>query len=98
MFPGQRHVGRIQLRHHPAADEPQVRAQGAARHAGQARRAAGEPLGHRRVQQHLRHRVQAQADAEVGELARGPQQVLRPLLLLRRHPGDHVPGERGGLR
>jgi hypothetical protein len=46
------------------------------------------------MQQHLRHRVQAQADAEVGELARGPQQVLRPFFLLRRYLGDHVPGER----
>ena len=64
MFPRQRHIGRIQLRHHPAADEPQVRPQRPPCHAGQARRAPGEPLGHRRVQQHLRHRVQAQADAE----------------------------------
>ena len=61
-LPGQRQVRRIQLRHDPAADEPQVRAQRPPRHAGQARRAPGEPLGHRRVQQHLRHRLQAQPD------------------------------------
>ena len=57
-LPGQRHVGRIQLRYHPAADEPQVSAQRPPRHAGQPRRAPGEPLGHGRVQQHLRHRLQ----------------------------------------
>jgi hypothetical protein len=97
-FPWQRRIGRIQVRHHPAADEPQVRPQGPPRDAGQARRAPGEPLGHRGVQQHLRHRVQAQAGAEAGELARGPQQALRPLLALRRHLRDHVPGERSRLR
>jgi hypothetical protein len=32
------------------------------------------------VQHHLRHRVQAQADTEIGKLARGSQQVLRPPL------------------
>ena len=98
MFPRQRHIRRIQLRHHPAADEPQVGAQRPPRHGRQPWRAPGEPLGHRRMQQHLRHRVQAQADAEVGELARGPQQVLRPLLPLRRHLPDHAPGERRRLR
>ena len=61
-LPGQRQVRRVELRHHPAADEPQVRAQRAARHARQPRRAPGEPLGGRRVQQHLRHRLQAQPD------------------------------------
>jgi hypothetical protein len=58
-FPGQRHIRRIQLRHGTPADEPQVRAQRPPRRPGQARRAPGEPLGHRRVQQHLRHRLKA---------------------------------------
>ena len=82
-LPGQRQVRRIQLRHDPAADEPQVRAQRPPCHAGQARRAPGEPLGHRRVQQHLRHRLKAQPEAVISELARRPQQVLRPLPPLR---------------
>jgi hypothetical protein len=43
-FPRQRQVRGIELRHHPAADEPQVRAQRAARRAGQSRRAPREPL------------------------------------------------------
>jgi hypothetical protein len=72
-FPGQRRVHRIQLRHDPAADEPQVRAQRPPRHPGQARRAPGEPLGHRRVQQHPGNRLKAQPGTEVGELARRPQ-------------------------
>ena len=59
---GQRRIRRGQLRHHPAGDEPQVRAQRPPRHAGQPRRARGEPLDHRRVQQHLRHRVQPEPD------------------------------------
>ena len=83
-LPGQRHVLRIQLRHHPAADEPQVRPQRPPRHAGQPRRAPGEPLDHRRVQQHLRCRVQAERDRVIGEPGRRPQQVLRPLLPARR--------------
>ena len=58
-FPGQRQIRGIQVRHHAAADEPQVRAQRAARHAGQARRTPGEPLGHRRMQHHPRRQVQA---------------------------------------
>ena len=93
-LPRQRKIRRIELRHHPAADEPQVRAQRPPRHAGQPRRAPGEPLGHGRVQQHLRHRLQPQPDAVVGELARRPQQVLRPLPPRRSRLGDHVPGER----
>jgi len=52
---GQRRVGRDELRHHATGDEPQVRAQRPAGHGGQARRVRGEPLGHRRVQQHRRH-------------------------------------------
>ena len=98
VFPRQRRIRRGQLRDHPAGDEPQVRAQRAARHPGQARRAAREPLDHRRVQQYLRHRVQAQPDRVVRELRRGPQQVLGPLPPARGHRRDHVPGERGGLR
>ena len=66
--------------------------------AGQARRAPGEPLGYRRVQHHLRHRLQAQPDRVIGELARRPQQVLGPLLPARLHRRDHVPGERRRLR
>ena len=38
-IPGQRHIGRIQLRHDTAAGEPLVGAQRAARHPGQSRRA-----------------------------------------------------------
>ena len=85
-------VRRVEVRHGPAADEPQVRAQRPPRRPGQARRAAGEPLGRRRVQQHLRHRLQAQPDAVVGELARRPQQALRPLPSRRPRPRDHAPG------
>ena len=92
--PGQRQISRIQPRHHPAADKPQVRPQCPPRHAGQARCAPGEPLGHRRMQYYLRDRVQAQPDRVIGELARRPQQVLRPLPALRARLGDHVPGER----
>jgi len=97
-LPGQRHVGRIQLRHHLAADEPQVRPQRPPRHAGQARRSPGEPLGRRGVQHYLWHRLQAERNRVIGELARGPQQVLRPLLPLRCHLPDHVPGERRRLQ
>ena len=79
-------------------EEPQVRAQRAPRHAGQARRVRGEPLDHRRVQQHLRHRLQAQPDPVAGELARGPQQVLRPVPPARRRAGSRQPGEHGRLR
>ena len=82
-FPGQRQVRRIQVRHHPAADEPQVGAQRPPRHPRQPRRAPGEPLGYRRVQHHLRHRLQAQPERVIGQLARRPQQVLRPLPPLR---------------
>ena len=60
-LPGQRQVRRIQLRDDPAADEPQVRAQRPPRRRRQSRRAPGEPLDRRRVQQHLRHRLQARA-------------------------------------
>jgi hypothetical protein len=42
--------------------------------------------------------VQAQPETEVGELARRPQQVLRPFLAARGHRRDHLPGERRGLR
>ena len=96
-LPGQRQVCRIQLRHHPAADEPQVRAQRPPRRARQARRAPGEPLGHRRVQQHLRHRLQAQPDRPVSQLPGRPQQVLRPLPPGRRRQRHDLPGERRRL-
>jgi hypothetical protein len=93
-LPGQRHVMRIQLRHDTPADEPLIGAQRAARRPGQARRAAGEPLDHRRVEYHLRCQVQAQRRRVIRELARRPQQVLRPLPPLRPGPGDRLPGER----
>jgi hypothetical protein len=48
--------------------------------AGFARRAPGEPLGDRRVQQHPRNRLKAQPAAVISELARRPQQVFRALL------------------
>ena len=54
----------------PPADEPQVRAQRPPRRAGQAGRAPGEPLGHRRVQHRLRRRIQAQPERIIGEPAR----------------------------
>ena len=47
---------------------------------------------------HLRHQVQAQRRCVVGELPRGPQQVLRPLPPRRRRLRDHVPCERRRLR
>ena len=97
-LPGQRQVRRIELGHHPAPGEPQVRAQRAARRTRQPRRAPGEPLGGRRVQQHLRHRLQPQPDCPVREPARRPQQVLRPFPAFRPGPGDHVPRERGRRR
>jgi hypothetical protein len=56
---GQRRISRIHLRHRPAGGQPLVRAQRAARHPGQPRRAASEPLDHRRVEHDLGHRVQA---------------------------------------
>ena len=43
-FPGQRQIRRIQVRHHRAADEPQVRAQRPPCHPGQPGSAPGEPL------------------------------------------------------
>ena len=92
--PRQRQVRRVKVRDNPAADEPQVRAQRLPRRTRQARRAAGEPLSRRRVQQHLRHRLQPQPKTVVRELAGRPQQVLRPLPPLRGRPRDHVPGER----
>jgi hypothetical protein len=95
---GQRRVRRIELRDHPAGDIPQVRPQRPPGHAGQARRVRGEPLDHRRVQQHLRRRLQAQPGAVAGELPRGPQQVLRPLPPGRRRGRHDLPGERGRLR
>ena len=64
---GQRHVRRGQRRDNPAGQEPQVRAQRPPRHAGQARCVRGEPLDHRGVQQHLRHRIQAQPGRPVRE-------------------------------
>ena len=82
-LPRQRQISRIQLRHDPPADEPQVRAQRAARHARQPRRAPGEPLGNRRVQHHPGHQVQAQRRRVIGEFPHCPQQVLRPLPPLR---------------
>ena len=97
-LPGQRHISRVQLRHHPAADEPLVGPQRPARHPGQPRRAAGEPLDHRRVQHHLRRQVQAQRRGVIGEPARRPQQVLRPFLPARPRRRDHLPGERRGRR
>jgi hypothetical protein len=95
---GQRRVRRAQLRHHRAGEEPQVRAQRPAGHPGQARGVRGEPLDHRRVQQHLGDRIQAQADREIRQPGRRPQQVLRPLPSPRRRPPDHRPGEPGRQR
>jgi len=70
---GQRHVSRVQLRHHLAGDEPLVGAQasGAPPRTGPAR-AAGEPLDHRRVQHRLRRQFQAHRGRVVGQLSRRP--------------------------
>ena len=68
------------------------------RRARQARRAPGEPLSGRRVQHHLRHRLQPEPDRVIGELAHGPQQVLRTLPPARRRQRHHLPGERRRLR
>ena len=92
-LPRQRHVRRIQLRHRPAADEPQVGAQCPARHAGQPRRACA-------VNRSITDGCSStsgtasrpSADAVVGELGRRPQQVLRPLLLRPAPPGRPRPG------
>jgi len=95
---GQRQVRRMQLRDNMPGDEPQVRAQRPPGHAGQARRVRGEPLDYRLVQQQLRDRLQPEADRPVGEPARGPQQVFRPLPAVRAGGGHDLPGERRGLR
>jgi Rhodopirellula transposase DDE domain len=97
-FPRQRRVGRVKMRHHAAADEPQVRPQRPPRRRRQAGRAPGEPLGCRRVQHHLRHQVKAQRRRVIGELTGRPQQVLRPFPALRPGARDHVVGERRPLR
>jgi hypothetical protein len=97
-LPRQRHAGRIQVRHHAAGDEPLVGAQRPPRHPGQARRAAGEPLDHRRVEHDPGLQVQAQRRRVIREPARRPQQVLRPLPPFRGHRRDHAPGERRPLR
>jgi hypothetical protein len=89
-LPGQRRVRGSQCGNDTAGQKPQVGAQRAARRAGQARSADREPPGHRGMQQHLRDRIQAQADRVISELARRPQQALRPLPAARRH---HYPGE-----
>jgi hypothetical protein len=94
---GQRRVRRVQVRHHPPRDEPQVRAQRAAGRPGQPRRVRGEPLDHRRVQQHGRHRLQLQPDAVTGELPGRPQQVPGPVPAVRPARRHHLPGERCGL-
>ena len=47
---------------------------------------------------HLRRCPQPQPDRVVGQLARGPQQVLRTLLPARPHRRDHIPGEHRRLR
>ena len=95
---GQRRVRRGQRGNDRPGQEPQVRAKRPPRHGGQPGRVRGEPLDHRRVQQHLRDRLQAQPGAPVREPARCPQQVLRPLPPARRGRGHHVPGEPRGLR
>ena len=87
-----------ELRDHLPGQEPQVGPQRPPRHARQPGRVRGEPLDHRRVQQHLRDRLQAQPDRPVREPARRPQQVLRPLPPARRRLAHHGPGERRGLR
>jgi hypothetical protein len=95
---GQRHIGRVQVRHHLPGDEPQAGAQRPPRRPGQARPVRGEALDHRRVQQHLRHRVQPDEDAVAGELAGRPQQVLGPVPAQRPARRDDLPGERRCLR
>jgi hypothetical protein len=72
-LPWQRQVRRVELRDDPPADEPQVRAQRAARRLRQARRAPGEPLSGRRVQHYLRHQVGARR----GERALGRGRMSR---------------------
>jgi len=47
---GQGRISRVQVRHHLAGGEPQVRPQRPPRRPRQARPVRGEPLGHRRVQ------------------------------------------------
>ena len=95
---GQRRVGRDQLRHNGTRQEPQVRAQRPAGRPRQPRRVRGEPLDHRRVQQHPRRRLQAQPDAVPGELPGRPQQVLGPVPAGRAGCGHDLPGERRRLR
>ncbi len=94
---GQRRIRRAQLRNDGPGQEPQVRPQYPAGRPGQARRAGGEPLDHRRVQQHLRYRLQAQPCPVSGELPRGPQQVLGPVPAIRSRLPDDGAGE-GGSR
>ena len=95
---GQRRISGVQVRHHLAGDEPQVGAQRPPRRPGDPRRVRGEPLDHRRVQQHPGHRLHAQPDRPAGELARRPQQALRPVPAPGRGSGDHLPGELRGRR
>ncbi len=95
---GQRRVRRAQLGDYLAGEEPQVRAQRPAGRPGQPRRVRGEPLDHRRVQQHARHRLQAQPGRPAGQLPGRPQQVLGPVPPGWRRPGHDSPRERGCLR
>ena len=88
-LPGQRRVRGSQRGNDTAGQKPQVGAQRAACRAGQAGRADGESLDHRGRQQHRRDRVQAERDRVIGELARRPQQSLRPLPAARRHLSHH---------
>ena len=97
-FPGQRRIHGSQRRGDPAGQEPQVGPQRPARRTGQPWRADREPLDHRRMKQHPRHRFQATADRVIGELSRRPQQALRPFPAVRRRPGHHRPGEIRSLR
>jgi hypothetical protein len=76
-LPRQRRILRVQGRDDGPAEEPQVRAQRPPGGPGQARRVHSESPGHRRVQQHLRRRIQAERDRPAGQLAGGPQQVTR---------------------
>jgi hypothetical protein len=90
---GQRLIRRVQVRDDLARDEPQVGAQGTAGRPGDARSVRGEPLDHRRVQQRLRRRIQAEADRPASKLACRPQQALGPVPARRRRRGHDGPGE-----
>ncbi len=95
---GQRRARGVQVRDHRPGQEPQVGAQRPPGHPAQSGGVRGEPLDHRRVQQDLRGRLQAQPHPVPGELARGPQQVLRPFPPGRSSPRHHRPGELRCLR